>query len=202
MKARKTGSRHMLLLYKRVMDRLWKSTLFLGLLTLGIWGWGWFSPMVLIEAQNSVWLLAGSTTLLGFTLFAFFGRNMAYIQAHPNHLRLVTPFLRTNISYKRIRSVHPANFHQLYPPEEASWAEKRLLEPFYGKTTVLIELHDFPIPPFFLRLFLAPQMFSKGEKGLVLLVPDWMAFSTEIDSFRARQPVTRRQQGRVPGWLR
>lgn len=202
MKSRKVGNRHTILLYKRVMDRMWTATLLLGILLLGLWGWGWFSPAVLIEAQNSFWLLAGSGMLLGFTLFAFFGRNMAYVQARPNHLRLVTPFLRTNISYKRMRSVHPANFQQLYPPSEASWAERRLLEPFYGKTAVVIDLNDYPLPPFFLRFFLAPQMFSKSNKGLVLLVPDWMAFSTEIDTFRARQTTTRRQQSQVPGWLR
>jgi hypothetical protein len=39
------------------------------------------------------------------------------------------------------------------------------------------------LPPFFLRFFLAPQMFYKRGKGLVLLVPDWMALSTEIDTF-------------------
>jgi hypothetical protein len=33
----KSGSRHTLLLYKRVMDRLWKYTLVLGLLLFAIW---------------------------------------------------------------------------------------------------------------------------------------------------------------------
>ena len=202
MRSRKAGSRHTILLYKRVMDRLWVYTLSLGLLLLGLWGWGWFSPAVLIEAQNNAWLSAGAGTLLGFTLFAFFGRKMAYVQARANHLRLVTPFLRLNIAYQRIRSVHPANFQQLYPPSGARWAEKRLLEPFYGKTAVVIELNDYPIPPFFLRLFLAPQMFPKSGKGLVLLLPDWMAFSTEIDTFRSSQSAPSWQQGRVPGWLR
>jgi len=202
MKSRRTGSRYTLLLYKRVMDRLWKSTLFLGLILLGLWGWGWFSPLVLIEAQNSAWLLAGAGLVLGFTLFAFFGRNMAYVQAQPDHLRLVTPFLRTNISYRRVRSVHPANFQQLFPPNEARWAEKRLLEPFYGQTAVVVDLSDYPIPPVFLRLFLAPQMFSKSNKGFVLLVPDWMAFSTEMDTFRGGQTTTRRVKNPAPGWLR
>jgi hypothetical protein len=39
--------------------------------------------------------------------------------------------------------------------------------------------------PKMLKIFLAPQMFSPQGKGFVFLVPDWMDFSTELDSFRS-----------------
>jgi hypothetical protein len=57
------------------------------------------------------------------------------------------------------------------------------LDPFYGRTAVVVELSDYPMNPRIMRFFLAPQMFSPRSKGLVFLVPDWMAFSTELDSF-------------------
>ncbi len=202
MKTRKAGNRHTLLLYKRVMDRLWSSTLVLGLILLGLWGWGWFSPTILVEAQNSIWLLAGACTILAFSFFAFFGRTMAYVQPYQNHLRLVTPFLRTNISYRRIRSVHPVDFKTLSPPSDATWAQRRLLDPFFGRTAVIVELNSYPVHPVILRFFLAPQMFSRKTKGLVLLVPDWMAFSTELDTYRTvtNEPMMRRRA--QPGWVR
>ena len=72
MKARKSGSRHTLLLYKRVMDRLWWYTLVLGLLLFAIWFWTWWYGSSLIHAQQDLWLLLGAAVVLGFTLFAFF----------------------------------------------------------------------------------------------------------------------------------
>ena len=196
MKTRKTGSRHPLLLYRRVMDRLWRSTLVLGLLLVGIWGWTWWSGETLLRGQDSLWLPVGAVVALAFTVFAFFGRSMAYVQPRRDHVRLVTPFLRTNISYRRLISTHPAEFAQLFPPRDASWAQQRLLEPFYGKTAIVLELNAYPLPPAFLRLFLAPQMFSRGARGIVLLVPDWMAFSTEVDSMLGSWQQLQKQKSR------
>jgi len=203
MKTRKTGSRHPLLLYKRVMDRLWRYTLVLGVLLFAIWFWTWWFGSSVIQGQQDLWLLLGAVVVLSFTLFAFFARRMAYVQPRRDHIRLVTPFLRTNISYRRLISTHPADFAQVFPPKDASWAQHRLLEPFYGMTVVILELSGYPLPPALLRLFLAPQMFYRRAKGLVLLVPDWMALSTELDSFvGAWQQEQKNRQMAPPGALR
>jgi hypothetical protein len=47
---------------------------------------------------------------------------------------------------------------------------------------VVLELSSYPLSPGLLRLFLAPQMFSRQLTGLVLIIPDWMTFSAELDS--------------------
>jgi len=202
MKNRKSGTRYPLILYHRVMSRLWVATLVLGFLLLLVWGWEWYFNQPLMRTEASTWLPVAGLVLLVFTLFAFFGRNMAYVQAHRDHLRLVTPFLRTNISYRRVRSAHPVVFQQLFPPKDASWAQRKLFTPFYGKTAVVVELNAFPLSPGVLRLFLAPQMFSPRSKGLVFLVTDWMAFSTELDSFRGTwmQNSDRSPQRISPAW--
>ena len=204
MKAKKRGKRYPLLIYQRMMDRLWTATFTLGMILLALWTWTWFSPTRFIYAQENNWLMVAACVLLAFTAFAFFGRKVAYVQAYGDHLRLVTPFLRTNISYRRIRKAHPAEFQRLFPPDEASWAQDRLLSPFYGKTAIVLELKGYPQRRFLLKFFLAPQMFLPHGEGLVLLVPDWMAFSTEIDSFRGRW-VEKRGRGRrrqtAPGWI-
>ena len=184
MRRKKSGKRYPLLLYQRVMNRLWGATLTLGVLMSSAWGWSWFSPIPLFENQDNVWLGVAAAVLLSFTIFAILGRKVAYVQPHKDHVRLVTPFLRTNISYRRIRRVHPADFQQLYPPHEASWAQRQLLTPFYGNTAIVLELNGYPLPTILLRFFLAPQMFSPHTTGLVLLVPSWMKFSTELDSYR------------------
>jgi hypothetical protein len=195
MKSRKTGARYPLLLYRRVMSRLWVATFVLGLLLALVWGWGWFYTTPLLLSGDNNWLAVAALVLLAFSLFAFLARNMAYVQPRRDHLRLVTPFLRTNISYRRMNNSKPVTFQQLFPPKEASWAQRRLLEPFYGKTAVVVDLSSYPLSPWLMRLFLAPQMFSPRSTGLVFLVPDWMAFSTELDSMKGSwvKPADRRR---------
>ncbi len=181
-RSRKAGKRHPLLMYQRFMDRLWQPTLALGLLLAAIFALAWFTPISILQPGNELWLLIGAAGCLAFFLFAFLARRVAYLQPRRDHLRLVTPFLRLSISYRRIRSVRSADFTQLFPPGKSTWAQRSYLEPFYGRTVIVLELSSYPLPPALLRFFLAPQMFSKQTTGLVLVVPDWMAFSTELDS--------------------
>ena len=107
MKSRKSGNRYPLLLYRRVMSRLWPSAMILGLLLLVVWGWEWFFTPPLLEDGDNIWLAVAGLVSLAFALFAFFGRSMAYVQPNRDHLRLVTPFLRMNISYRRLRNSRP-----------------------------------------------------------------------------------------------
>jgi hypothetical protein len=204
MKARKAGNRHPLLIYKRTMNRLWGATIFLGLILLVVWGAIRIQNVAVLETEHTIWLLSGAAVSLAFGLFAFFAQNMAYVQPRRDHLRLVTPFLRMNIAYSRIRSIHPSNFFQLFPPTNASWGTRKFLEPFYGKTVVVVELTGYPINPVFLRLFLPIQMFSRQSKGFVLIVPDWMEFSTELESFRGNwmQAQKRRPRKPISPWIR
>jgi len=196
------GSRHPLLMYRRTMDRVWKYTLALGLiLTAATW------PPLLRETEilgisSRTWILI--TALISFFVmgFAFFARYFAYAQARENALLLATPFLRLKISYRRIRSLHPVLIQQLFPPGDSNWAQRSYLEPFYGLTALVVELHSYPINPILLRLFLPKSMFYPRTAGLVLMVKDWMKLSTEFDSLRgawlqsqgARQRASRTQR--------
>ncbi len=183
MKARKSGKRHRLLIYQRVMDRLWGVTLIVGLLILAIWWWsGDFFP-VFPEPFDTL-ILAGGAVAVTLAFLMFLMRTMAYVQAFPDHLRVATPFMRLKVSYRRIRSIHPVEFFKLFPLAKASWGDRRILEPFYAKTVLVAELSEFPVRPSVLRLFLPRVMFSTQAKGLVLVVKDWMALSTEIDSYQ------------------
>jgi hypothetical protein len=182
MRARKFGKRHRLLIYQRAMDRLWAATLILGLLVVAIWWWGGDIFPLLTEPFDTL-ILVGGTVLVTLAFLMFLMRSMAYVQAYTDHLRVATPFIRLKVSYRRVRTTHPVEFHQLFPLSKANWADRRLLEPFYGKTVLVVELSEFPVRQQILRLFLPRVMFSTQAKGLVLVVKDWMALSTEIESF-------------------
>jgi hypothetical protein len=185
MSTRKAGKRHTLLIYRRAMNRLWTVTLGLGIFLGIVWAWMWFSESPLLSPAGEIGVLTGSIIALLVAGFALFGSYTAYVQPRRDHLRVVTPFLRLSISYRRIRGVHPASFQQLFPPRKASWAQESFLEPLYGKTAVVVDLMAYPMSPRVLKVFLAPQMFSPQSKGFVFLVPDWMDFSTELDTFRS-----------------
>jgi hypothetical protein len=198
MSTRKAGKRHTLLIYRRAMNRLWVVTLAMGLFLGIVWVWMWFSESPLLSPAGEIGVLAGSIVALLVAGFALFGSYAAYAQPRRDHLRVVTPFLRFSISYRRVRSVHPASFQQLFPPHQASWAQESFLEPFYGKTAVVVGLSAYPMSPRALKIFLAPQMFSPQGKGFVFLVPDWMDFSTELDSFRSGWKPASGGRGRTP----
>jgi len=180
MKPKSVGKRHPLLFYRRTMDRFILATLPLGVVMVVIQG-----PAVgLLPPSQQPYdtLLIGATiVLLGMALLGILFRNYSYIQARQDHLRLGTPLLRLKISYRRLQSIHPATVGKLFPIHEASWSERRFLEPFYGETAVVVELSGYPLPKKFLRYFLGQHTFMPHLTGFVFLVPDWMGLSTEID---------------------
>jgi hypothetical protein len=185
MKPKETGKRHPLLLYRRTMDRFILATLPLGIVLAVIqWpGLGLVPP----NQQVVDFLLLGATIiLLGMALLGILFRNYSYVQARQDHLKLATPLLSLSISYRRLKSVHPATIGKLFPIHAASWSERRFLEPFYGETAVVVELSGYPLSKRFLRIFLGQHTFLPHLTGFVFLVPDWMGLSMEIDSLNGK----------------
>jgi len=184
MKTPRAGGRHPLLFYRRTMDRIWKITLALGILLIAVSAFSLLRPIQRFGMSSDAWLFVTAAVSLALSIFAFFARFLAYVQAQPDSLKIVTPFLRFHVSYKRMRSVRPTLTQQMFPPEKSSWSQRSFLEPFYGKTVLVVELKGFPISPGLLKLFLPDSMFARTTTGLVLMVPDWMQLSTDIDTFR------------------
>lgn len=182
MKTKNPGRRHMMLFYDRMMDRLWRVTLPLGLLLLAWWYWGGRIFFARLEPPKDIIILTCAVALIVISFIFIFTRHAAYIQAREDHLRLVTPLINLKISYQRVLSLHPAELSQLYPPKEATWAQRSFLEPFYGKTVLALELNKLPMSRGFLRLFFVPQMFLPTTAGFILLVEDWLELSTDLDS--------------------
>lgn len=185
MKQKNKGKRHPLLLFRRTMDRFILATLPLGII-MAVIQWPGLGILPLGQQTNDLLLLFATFVVLGMALLGLIFRKFAYIQARADHLRLATPLFALKISYRRIMSVHPAAMGKLFPVHEASWTERRFLDPYYGETAVVVELSGYPLSKKFLRLFLGSHTFLPHRTGFVFLVPDWMGLSTEIDALHGK----------------
>ncbi len=181
----KTGRRYPLVIYQRMMDRWWPATL---LLSLGLFSLGWgMSRWPEGEAHPlSVRALYGlGMFALAFTAFLFVIRKAAYVKPYKDHLRLVTPFLRLHISYRRFRGTTTTTMQALFPPSSISGWRREIIAPLASMTALVIHLNAYPMPPAMLRFFLSPFFFKDKTPHLVILVEDWLHFSAELDSMRA-----------------
>lgn len=184
------GHRHRLLLYTFMLNRWWRATLAIGLTMLiqaaGLGGLPLLLPRFpfLWVPDWKLWLFAGAGGFaLLVTLFFFLIRKAAWVQPFEKHLRVVTPFMRLNISYRRFRQTYSADMLRLFPIKKARGWRRDVLEPLVGRTVFVIEMNAFPLPRWALRIFLSPLFFPDRTARLALLVPDWLALSTEVDGF-------------------
>ena len=195
--AKRAPKRYPLLIYTRMLDRWWPALLLIGLGMLAL-AWSFYSDLYVRLTERWRWMtLAGVGVLVvGCALLMLLLRRSAHAQAFSDHLRLVTPFLRLKISYRRILRVNTAALPTLFPPHSLRGFKRDILEPLFGQTAVVIDLHALPMPRATLRLFLSPFFFKDTTPHLVILVKDWMGFSTELESRRtgtaAPEPVRKR----------
>jgi hypothetical protein len=173
--------RYPLLIYEHMLNRWWPATLTLGLVLVGLWWLASRHPIGREEPWRGYGLLVIGGIVLLFTFFLVIIRKAACVQLFNNHLRLMTPFLRLNISYQRIRHTSIVEMNVLFPPAKLSGWMREAMTPMMSKTAVLIDLNGYPVPVFFLRLFLSPFFFKDKTPHLVILVNDWMSLSTTID---------------------
>jgi len=184
--ARRRGKRYRLLLYTRMLDRWWPALFLIGVGTLAL-AWPFYSDLYtrITEPWRWMTLAAVGALVILASLLMLVLRGSAYVQPFPDHLRLATPFLRLNISYRRIPRTTSSAMGSLFPPRSLHGLKRDILNPFFGHTALIIHLNALPVPASTLRLFLSPFFFKDKTPHLVLLVKEWMQFSTELDSMRA-----------------
>lgn len=195
MTSRRSGNRYPLLISRRLWDRLWAPTLFLGIILGLLWWQAGSGKLPYIQTANNLWVLFGAIVSLLIGIFALLARNMSYIQPFASHFRIVTPFLKLNVSYRRISTIHPADMVQLFPPKNQRWAQRRFLTPFYAYTALAIKINGFPISKSLLRLFFPHPFFLPQATGFVIVVADWMKLSTELDTRIGTWQGNRRNRG-------
>jgi len=190
----KGGRKYRLIIYEYMLNRWWPVTLLIALfifLNVGVlWGAEWYfinpaeDPLPIISSSNGTVMLAIGGISLIFSLFLLITRKGAYVQLFDNHLRLVTPFLRLNVSYKRIQKSTTAQVYNLFPPKSLSLWKRDLIGPISGSTVVVIHLTSYPLSRLILRMFLSPFFFYDKTSHFVLILDDWMGFNTDLDSRR------------------
>ena len=190
----KAGRRFPLLFYRAMMNRWWPVTLTLslGLLLLA---WPVYSH-TLTRADAWRWQgLVGLASLsFGFTFVLIVMRSFAYVQAFPTYVKLVTPFLRINISYKRLRKTTSAEVGAVFPPTSVRGWKREVIAPLASKTALILDLNSWPADPKMLRLFLSSFFFKDKTPHFVFLVDDWMRLSMEIDSMRTGGATAQEQK--------
>jgi hypothetical protein len=132
--------------------------------------------------------IGGLSILVG--IFFWVIRYFAYVQPYPTYLKFVTPFLRINISYKRIKKTTATEMRYLFSIKRMSGWVQDIFAPLATSTAVVIELSAYPVSPVLLRLFLSRFFFKDKTPHLVLLVKNWMQFSSELDSMRSGIDLT------------
>ena len=196
--ASKGGRRYPLVIFTHMMSRWWTAVFTLGLAMLGLaWAIRWWG------FEQWRWMtfagLGVMTAIAGLIIWMI--RKTAYVQPFNDHLRLVTPFLRLNISYKRFLRTSTANMGVLFPPKSVRSSLQDIVEPLAKMTAIVIDVKSLPMSQNMLRLFLSPLFFKDKSPHIVILVADWMRFSAEMDSLRhgggAPQKVEHRRNSSI-----
>jgi len=189
----KGGRRYPLVLYIHMMNR-WRPAVF----TLGLALFGLAGVLYYLGWDSWRWVTAVSIGTLNvfLSLLMLLARKSAYVQPFPTHLRLVTPFLRLNISYKRFRRTATVSMAETFPKTNLSNWQAEMLEPLAKMSAIYVELTGHPMSQTSLRFFLSPFFFKRKDKTphILLLVEDWMRLSSEIESMRTGGGISSQQQ--------
>ncbi len=199
------GHRYPLILYSYTLNRWWKPAFWTGFLLLALAAALdqlpiWLPQYRLPHYSDAVLLIiavAGALAVLG-AIFLLILRKSAFVQAHTSHLRLVTPLLSLNISYKRIRRTTCMEMQQLFPPARLKGWRANFIRPLSWETAVVVDMAGWPMSPKLLKWFLSPFFFPDRTARLALLVSRWMDFSTELESYRGAWLEAQRNAPRSP----
>jgi len=183
----RAGRRYPLRLYRHVVRLQYRVVMLLAIMLLGLWLLSTTPLVKWMPEGGERWLLAGGLVASAYWLFIAIGPLTAYVQPRSDHLRIQTPVYRLKISYQRIRSTRPIDVAHIIPPSGLSRAQRRELAPFLGETALGINLTDWPLPRWLLRLFFSKWMLANDQLGLVLFTENWMDLSQELGEAMNRE---------------
>ena len=192
------GTKFPLVVYQHILNRWWTPMIAMGLGLFGIAYGRYMEPIGKFLPMHWIPFAALGVLAILVGIFYLIIRQIAYVQAFPGYLKFVTPFLRLNISYKRIHKTLTTEMRLLFPPKSMSGWIRDIFAPLASQTALIIELKGYPISPVILRMFLSRFFFKDKTPHLVILVKDWMKLSSELDSMRSgvdlNPPPTKKPQ--------
>ena len=192
------GTKFPLVVYQHLLNRWWTSMIAMGLGLFGIAYGRYMEPIGPFLPMHWIPFVALGVLAIIVGIFFLIIRQIAYVQAFPGYLKFVTPFMRLNISYKRIHKTTTTEMKLLFPPKSMSGWMRDIFAPLATQTALIIELKGYPISPVILRMFLSRFFFKDKTPHLVILVKDWMRLSSELESMRSgvdpNPPANRKPQ--------
>jgi hypothetical protein len=181
----RSGHKYPLIVYRHMLNRWWPAMIAIGLGMFALAYSEYIEPLGQILPWR--WQLfagiGGVAILIG--IFFWVIRFFAYVQPLPTSLKLVTPFMRLNISYKRFKKTTATEMRYLFAYKSMSGWVRDIFSPLANKTALVIDLNGYPISPVLMRLFLSRFFFKDKTPHLVIRVQDWMRFSSELESMRS-----------------
>jgi hypothetical protein len=177
------GKRHPLIFQQRLNEQVfWPCILILGLCA-GLLIWN-PSGLVLYRSTLEVALVCTGLILI----FSFVLRLRSYVQCRGAVLWVQLPFYHLAIPCQAIKATRLTELHRMFPEGGLRWGQRRFVGPILGKTVVIVELEEQPLPSLPRRLWLCWAMVCPDEAGLIVAVDDWITFRTELDEsiFRHR----------------
>ena len=181
----RAGHKYPLIVYRHMLNRWWPAMIAIGLGMFALAYSEYIAPLgKLLPWRWQLFAVIGGLAIL-VGVFFWIIRYFAYVQPLPNSLKLATPFMRLNISYKRFKKTTATEMRYLFAYKSMSGWMRDIFSPLANKTALVIDLNGYPISPALLRLFLSRFFFKDKTPHLVILVQDWMRFSSELDSMRS-----------------
>ncbi|HKG54628.1 MAG TPA: hypothetical protein VKB04_10235 [Anaerolineales bacterium] len=181
----RAGHKYPLIVYRHMLNRWWPAMIAMGLGMFALAYSEYLEPLGrFLPWRWQLFAVIGAVAIL-IGIFFWIIRFFAYVQPFPNYLKLVTPFMRINISYKRFTRTTATEMKYLFAYKSMSGWVRDIFSPLANKTALVIDLNGYPISPVLLRLFLSRFFFKDKTSHLVILVKDWMRFSAELESMRS-----------------
>jgi extradiol dioxygenase family protein len=170
------GKRHPLIFQRRLNEQVFWPCILILILCGGLLIW---NPAGVERYRSTLQVVLVGTGLI--LIFTFVLRLRAYVQCRSTGLWLQLPFYHVAIPYQDIKATRLTELYRMFIGDQLGWGQRRFLEPILGKTVVILELEEQPLPPRARQLWLARAMICPNEIGLIMAVDDWLTFRTELD---------------------
>ncbi len=145
----------------------------------------WWALSTDPETSPLAWLSIG-ISIVGLLIFIYtrLARN-ACVRCYEDHFTIYTPFYPIAISYGRVTMIRPSEFKMIFPLEKEKEIRINIFRSLWTKTAILVDVKSYPLPFWWLKLWVSPYLLNPKGNGLVLLTEEWMTLSRQLGDARS-----------------